>query len=129
MKRVLFGLLLACMILSLFVSCGKRDNPVRTRYPFHEVWQSTWEFPSLGGGIDGEWGVRRNVYVYLPPMYDDELHGVQLLNEGFSVLYLLHDLGADYSTFVSVHKIGQLADRLIEEGEIQPMIIVMPDAS
>jgi S-formylglutathione hydrolase FrmB len=70
----------------------------------------------------------RRVYVYLPPMYNDELHVPGLPNSGFSVLYLLHDFGGDYSTFMGVHKIGELADRLIAEGEIEPMIIVMPDA-
>ncbi|MGB7062776.1 MAG: alpha/beta hydrolase-fold protein [Candidatus Zixiibacteriota bacterium] len=129
MKRVLFGLLLACMILSLFISCGRRDNPIRSEYPFQEPWRTSRDWVSLQGNAVLDPSIR-DVYVYLPSWYDaDGPHGAQLLNEGFSVLYLLHDLGGDFSTFVSVHKIGQLADRLIEEGEIQPMIIVMPDAS
>ncbi len=129
MKRILLGLLLGCLVLSLFIGCGKRENPVRTRYLFHEIWRSTWDFSSFEGGLDGAWGVKRDVYVYLPPMYDPDVHGVQLLNEGFSVLYLLHDLGGDNTTFASVYKVAQLADRLISEGQIQPMIIVMPDVS
>ncbi len=130
MKKILIGLFLTCLILSLFVSCGKRDNPVRTRYLFHEIWQSSWKFPSLEDNIRGDADETvRNVYVYLPPMYDPEFHTTQLLSQGFSVLYLLHDFGADHSTFVGVYKIAQIADQLIAEGQIQPMIIVMPDAS
>jgi len=128
MKRLLFGLLLACMILSLFVGCGKRDNPIRSQYRFEDPFRMSRDWVALQDNVLLDPSIR-DVYVYLPAIYDDDLHGAQLLHEGFSVLYLLHDLGGDFSTFVSVHKIGQLADRLIEEGEIQPMIIVMPDAS
>jgi S-formylglutathione hydrolase FrmB len=128
MKRVLFGLLLTGMILSLFISCGKRDNPVRSQYPFEEPWGMSRPWVALEDNALNDPRIRE-VYVYLPPNYDGVLHTPNQPNRGFSVLYLLHDMGGDFSTFVSVHKIGQLADRLIEEGEIQPMIIVMPDAS
>jgi S-formylglutathione hydrolase FrmB len=128
MKRVLFGLLLACMILSLLVGCGKRDNPIRSQYPYQDPFRTSRDWVALQDNELLDPSIRE-VYVYLPPMYDPQVHSPMLLNQGFSVLYLLHDLGGDFSTFVSVHKIGQLADRLIEEGEIQPMIIVMPDAS
>jgi S-formylglutathione hydrolase FrmB len=128
MKRVLFGLLLACMVLSLFISCGKRDNPIRTFYSYQDPWRISRDWVSLRGNNLLDPSIR-DVYVYLPAVYNDVIHTSQQPNRGFSVLYLLHDLGGDYSTFVSVYKIGQLADRLIEEGQIQPMIIVMPDAS
>ncbi len=130
MKRILIGLFLTCLILSLFVSCGKRDNPLRTRYLYHDPWRidADWDFTTLQGNIIGD-PAKREIYVYLPPMYDGEKHAPLIPNQGFPVLYLLHDFGADYSTFVSVYKIVQLADQLIAEGQIQPMIIVMPDAS
>ncbi len=130
MKRTLFGLVLACLILSLFISCGKRDNPVRTRYLFHDPWRLERTFTTLTGNIiEGAAGARKDIYIYLPPQYDPIKHQPGLMSEGFSVLYLLHDFGSDYSTFVSVYKITQIADQLIAEGQIQPMIIVMPDAS
>jgi len=128
MKRVLFGLLLGCMILSLFIGCGKRDNPIRSQHPFEDPWRMSRRWAALEDNALNDPRIR-DVYVYLPKVYADNFHTPGQANFGFSVLYLLHDLGGDYSTFVSVHKIGQLADRLIEEGEIQPMIIVMPDAS
>jgi hypothetical protein len=127
MKRLLMGLFLACLILSLFVSCGKRDNPLRTNYPYHDVWQLGMSFPSLTGNLIGDPPVR-DVFVYLPPQYDPINHPPQSLH-GFPVLYLLHDFGGDKETFTTVYKIAQLADKLIDQGQIQPMIIVMPDAS
>jgi len=129
MKRILIGLFLACLFLSLFVSCGKRDNPVRTRYLFHDPWQITGrDFTTLQGNIIGDSPIR-DLYVYLPPVYDLIKHPPHLNQEGFSVLYLLHDFGGDHETFSSVYKVVQIADQLIDEGQIQPMIIVMPDAS
>ncbi|KPL00567.1 MAG: hypothetical protein AMJ91_04220 [candidate division Zixibacteria bacterium SM23_73_3] len=127
MKRILIGLFLACLFLSLFVSCGKRDNPVRPRYLFNDPWQIGRSFPSLQGNLMGDSPVKE-VFIYLPPQYDPVNHPPQSLN-GFAVLYLLHDFGGDYETFISVYKVAQIADQLIAEGQIQPMIIVMPDAS
>lgn len=129
MKRVLIVLILTGFVLMLFIGCGRRDNPLRTPYPYEEPWRlASWEFESLRGNIIED-SYLKDVFVYLPPMYNGEVHAPGLPNSGFSVLYLLHDFGGDYSTFVGVYKIGQLADRLIDEGQIQPMIIVMPDAS
>lgn len=128
MKRLLTVLILTGFVLVLFISCGRRDNPLRTLYPYEEPWWlASWQFESLRGNIIED-PYLKDVFVYLPPMYDDR-HVPGLPNSGFSVLCLLHDFGGDYSTFVGVYKIGQLADRLIDQGQIQPMIIVMPDAS
>ncbi len=128
MKKVFLGLFLASLTLSLFVSCGKRENPLRPRYLYHDPWRFDRVFESLEGNLVEDPALR-DVFIYLPPMYDPNLHQPGLIGEGFSVLYLLHDFGGDYSTFVGVYKVAQIADRLIEEEQIQPMIIVMPDAS
>ena len=110
MKRILLGLLLAFLVLALFVSCGKRDNPLRSRYLFRDPWMmSAVEFPALEGSIVSDPYIR-NVYAYLPPNYDLVLHQPQLINEGFSVLYLLHDFGVDAESFVNVYKVLQIAD-------------------
>lgn len=129
MKRILLGLLLAVLTLTLFVSCGKRDNPLRSRYLFRAPWtMSAVEFEALEGSVVSDPYIR-NIVAYLPSNYDLILHQPQLINEGFSVLYMLHDFGVDQSSFISVYKTVQIADRLIAEGEIQPMIIIFPDAS
>ena len=128
MKKILFGLILVGLIISLFIGCGKRENPIRTTYSYRDPWRLERVFSSLQGNKVND-PATREVYIYLPAIYNPNLHTPQLLQQGFSVLYLLHDFGEDYSTFASVYKITQIADRLIDRGEIQPMIIVMPDAS
>ncbi len=128
MKKVLLGLILICMILSLFVNCGKRENPVRTSYQLKEPWTLFFDFPSLQGNLISDPSVR-DMYVYLPPQYNLNIHQPQLPNLGFPVLYLLHDFGEDYTAFVSIYKVAEIADKLITEKEINPMIIVMPDVS
>ncbi|MFQ6033073.1 MAG: alpha/beta hydrolase, partial [Candidatus Zixiibacteriota bacterium] len=116
------------LIFSVLVGCGKRENPVRTVYPFSQPWKIKRTFPSLEGNIIRD-SPERWAYIYLPPQYDWEKHFPHQPGFGFPVLYLLHDFWDDHSTFVDIYKVQQIADRLIAEGEIQPMIIVMPDGS
>ncbi len=127
MKRILLGLVLTCLILSLFFSCGKRENPIRPQYQLKEPWTLNWNFPTLQGNVIKDPSVR-DVFVYLPPQYDLINHPPQSLN-GFPVLYLLHDFGEDFQAFTLIYKVAEVADRLIAEKEINPMILVMPDAS
>jgi S-formylglutathione hydrolase FrmB len=129
MKRIWIGLLFLSLILSFFVSCEKRENPIRTVYPFNESSQlPLHEFVALDNNKLGDSPIKRT-FVYLPPQYDLSKHFPLQAGFGFPVLYLLHDFGGSCSTFVYLYKIQQIADRLIAEGEIQPMIIVMPDGS
>lgn len=44
----------------------------------------------------------------------------------YPVVYLLHGLGDDESSWLEYGRISQMADRLTEEGETVPMIFVMP---
>lgn len=128
MKRIFMGILFVALFFSVLVNCGKRENPVRTIYQFREPWKIKLTFSSLQDwNIEG-YIAERWVYVYLPPKYDLNRH-YPLLNRGFPVLYLLHDFGGDNETFYNIYKVQQIADRLIAQGEIQPMIIVIPDAS
>lgn len=129
MKRILIGLSFLFLFLSFFVSCEKRENPARIVYPFSESWQlPPHKFAALDNNILGDSPVKR-AFVYLPPQYDRSKHFPLQSGFGFPVLYLLHDFGGNCSTFVYIYKVQQIADRLIAEGEIQPMIIVMPDGS
>ena len=82
--------------------------------------------PSLEGNLLGA-PADRQVSVYLPPGYD------QATGTTFPVVYLLHGLGGgDYSWLprtMMERDTPALADTLIAAGTIQPMILVMPDAS
>jgi len=64
-----------------------------------------------------------HVVVYLPPKYS-EYPAVR-----YPVLYLLHGNPGAPIQFVNVGDIAVTADRLIAEGKIRPMIIVMPSGA
>jgi enterochelin esterase-like enzyme len=57
--------------------------------------------------------------VYLPDGYDKS-------NLRYPVLFLLHGLNQDESTWVSEGKINEVADQLIAAGDIAPLLLVMP---
>ena len=126
MKRMFIGVLFLALFFALLVSCGKRENPVRTIYPFDGPWNTKSIFPSLQEGNKVDEFFERWIWVYLPPQYGKQ-HNPRMGGYGFPVLYLLHDFGGDNETFYNIYKVQQIADRLIAEKEIQPMIIVMPD--
>ena len=58
--------------------------------------------------------------IYLPPGYDQDTA------RRYPVVYLLHGASHD-NTFFSQLGVQQSADRLLADGQIQPMILVMPD--
>jgi S-formylglutathione hydrolase FrmB len=60
--------------------------------------------------------------IYLPDAYTKSKEGK------FPVLYLLHGLTDDHRAWVDKGRVQQVADRLISSGEIEPMVIVMPEA-
>ena len=86
------------------------------------------ESPALAANLLGD-PVRRAVTVYLPPQYDQETAGQ------FPVVFLLHGFKAQNRLWTGSGQPGrglqlqELADDLINRGVIQPLIIVMPDAS
>ena len=59
------------------------------------------------------------VKVYLPPCYEQED------SAGYPVLYLLHGQGADENQWIDLG-IARAADALIADGQIPPLIIVLP---
>ncbi len=127
MRKAFIGFLFLALFVSSLAGCGKRENPMRTTYEFREAWDlPPHEFGDLRGNVLADPYIR-GVRVYLPPQYDLNEHFALRSGYGFPVLYLLHGFGGNYTTFTDVYKVQQIADRLIAEGEIQPMIIVMPD--
>ncbi|MBD2752310.1 alpha/beta hydrolase [Spirosoma validum] len=59
--------------------------------------------------------------IYLPPDYYTS-------NRRYPVLYLLHGLGDNETSWIQFGEADRIADAGIRSGEIPPMIIVMPDA-
>lgn len=59
--------------------------------------------------------------IYLPEDYDTSLRK-------YPVVYLLHGMGGDDTEWIQFGEINRIVDKAIEDGEIPPMILVMPDA-
>ena len=57
--------------------------------------------------------------IYLPPTYDNDP------NRHYPVVYMLHGAGGHYSEWVA-YGLPEMAEDLIWDGQIQPLIIVMP---
>src|SRR5438309_5036130 len=68
-------------------------------------------------------GRSRRVVVYLPPGYG------QNAQRRYPVLYLLHGFPGDPDGFVRTIRVGVVADTLLAENKLQPLIIAMPMGS
>jgi enterochelin esterase-like enzyme len=62
---------------------------------------------------------QRRFFVYTPPGYDEATNDLP-------VLYLLHGYSDDDSAWTTVGKANLIADNLLADGKIEPMLIVMP---
>lgn len=59
--------------------------------------------------------------VYLPEGYESSLRM-------YPVLYLLHGAGGNHTSWIQGGDMQRIVDKAVENGEADPMIIVMPDA-
>ncbi len=62
---------------------------------------------------------QRRYFVYTPPGYNEATNNLP-------VLYLLHGYSDDDSAWTTVGKANLIADNLLADGKIEPMLIVMP---
>jgi enterochelin esterase-like enzyme len=62
---------------------------------------------------------QRRYFIYTPPGYDETTNNLP-------VLYLLHGYSDDDSAWTTVGKANLIADNLLADGKIEPMLIVMP---
>ena len=82
---------------------------------------------ALEGNLLGD-SADRSVTIYLPPGYDEDT------DVRYPVVYLLHGYTADNtlwtgSGYIPGLNIKNIADSLIQQGKIKPMILVAPDAN
>ncbi len=66
-------------------------------------------------------GGRRRLHVYTPPGYGKEP------GRKYPVLYLLHGSGDNDSHWMLIGRANVIADNLLADGKMVPMLIVMPD--
>ncbi len=94
---------LASLLLVLFWPPAHAGSELRESLSFHS--------DALGRGMAYS--------VYLPDGYDD--------GGPYPVVYLLHGLGGSEKDWPNAGGAGRTADRLIADGTVRPMILVMPD--
>jgi len=93
---------------STFAQTGRIENVV--------VHSQALEGNLLGDSPD------RNVSIYLPSAYDS------LPTARFSVIYMLHGYFNTNLTFINFFGLKTIFDNFFNQGTVQPMIIVIPDA-
>lgn len=64
----------------------------------------------------------RRITIYTPPGYEKN-------NTKYPVLYLLHGMGGDEEAWMTLGRATQILDNLIAVGEVEPMIMVMPNGN
>ena len=86
-----------------------------------------WEFQTVPHGTVHEHsyfskslGARRRLHVYTPPGYETS-------SEAYPVLYLFHGSGDNDATWTATGRANCIADNLLAQQQIRPMLIVMPD--
>jgi len=117
----LIGLLVIGIGLS---GCSDRANPAEPDLvaDADSLFRQPYHFNNLAGNALKD-AVSRFIYVYAPPGYAP-------IGEGAPspVLYLLHDFGYDQNQF-EIYNLGEMANKMMTQGELAPMIIVIVDAS
>lgn len=67
-------------------------------------------------------GLQRRMTVYTPAGYETS-------GKSYPVLYLLHGMGGDENAWSELGRAVQILDNMIASGEIEPMIVVMPNGN
>lgn len=67
-------------------------------------------------------GPDRRMTIYTPPGYEES-------GKDYPVLYLLHGMGGDEEAWITLGRTALIMDNLIEQGQVTPMIIVMPNGN
>ncbi|MEE8417407.1 MAG: alpha/beta hydrolase-fold protein [candidate division Zixibacteria bacterium] len=149
MKKLTILLLIAALLPAL-IQCSKRDNPLDpTDVPRGLYWSLAFDSDAISGDIMLS-NPGRDVMVYTPPGYpryesitpgDTTVYGdpndpdsldIVLPDTTFidyPVLYLLHGYGGDHTYFKGLFGLAATVDELVNFGQIEPMIVVTPDAS
>lgn len=121
MKKILALIIIAAAVV--FSGCSNRQTPVDANQPsgLYSIYAITSQ--ALLNSAMQEYP-RREILIYTPPGYNEYDH-----RTNYPVLYLLHDYGGDQNYYRGLYGLAETMDELINSGEIDPMIVVTPDAS
>ena len=125
MKSRIFTILLA-VVVAVFLAVGctdkTKDNPTRPMVAEHGLPMiNPWGFYSIFFSTARDPGYMPSL-TYLPPGYNWSGGG----GRSYPVLYLLAPFRGDERYYFE-HGLAQVADRLLAEGKIEPMLIVSID--
>lgn len=124
-RKIVLPIFLVLLFYLIFSGCSQRKNPLQMTVEQGGIFETSIDtsFTLLNNVLGDPFG--RTLLVYLPPGYQE---GVSK-NYKYPVLILLHGFKENGSSYDHLYRIKTIADQMISSGEIQPMVIVMPDGS
>ena len=102
-------------LLSYFIISGGIAENYRVQDVPHGTVSSQW-YHSHTFGHD------RRMTIYTPPGYESG-------DKRYPVLYLLHGMGGDETSWCELGRAAIILDNLIARGAVKPMIVVMPNGN
>ncbi len=117
-KQLIFLVLLSLLIIS---GCSQRKNPLKMEIGNGGLFENTFEFSSLENVLNDPVG--RTLLVYLPPGFQEGIA------KEYPILFLLHGFKENGWSYQHFYNVKTIADQMTSTGEIQPMIIIMPDGA
>ncbi len=124
-SRIVLIILVFALSAFFLAGCTDKtpDNPTRPEVSSqgYSEWLNAWQFFSIFFSTSHDPGYMVS-QMYTPPGYEGRSGG----GRPYPVLYLLSPFRGDERYYFE-HSLANVADRLIAEGKIQPMIIVSID--
>ena len=105
---------IASLMNIFIIGGGKGDLYSVNDVPHGTVTRRWYDSPRLGRD--------RRMTIYTPPGYENS-------ETRYPVLYLLHGAGGDEEAWITLGRTAQILDNLIAQGEVEPMIVVMPNGN
>ncbi|MCJ7459273.1 MAG: alpha/beta hydrolase-fold protein [candidate division Zixibacteria bacterium] len=124
-RKIVLPIFLVLLFYLIFSGCAQRKNPLQMTVEQGGIFETSIDtaFTLINNVLGDPFG--RTLLVYLPPGYQE---GVSK-NYKYPVLMFLHGFKENGSSYDHFYRIKTIADQMISSGEIQPMVIVMPDGS
>jgi|GEM_PF-688725 len=124
-RKIVLPIFLVLLFYLIFSGCARRKNPLQTTVDQGGIFETSIDssFALINNVLGDPFG--RTLLVYLPPGYQDSVSK----KYKYPVLILLHGFKENGSSYDHYYRIKTIADQMISSGEIQPMVIVMPDGS